>query len=64
MGAVEWTITPYSSNSYFVFAVHSNGNLFYSANSGYAARPVFYLKSNVELNGGSGTLSAPYTLAV
>ena len=65
MGLYEWTITPRSSSSYFVFYVDRNSYLSYNnARSGYAARPVFYLKSNVELNGGSGTLSDPYTLAV
>ena len=65
MGLYEWTITPRSSYSYSVFSVYRNGYLNNdSTSSGYAARPVFYLKSNVELNGGSGTLSDPYTLAV
>ena len=65
MGLNEWTITPHSSGSYYVFRVFSDGRLNYNdATYGYAARPVFYLKSNVELNGGSGTLSDPYTLAV
>ena len=65
MGLYEWTITPYSSVSNNVFAVNSNGLLYnYSASYGYAARPVFYLKSNVELSGGTGTSSDPYRLAV
>ena len=65
MGLYEWTITPRSSLSSFVFSVYSSGYLYNgSANSGYAARPVFYLKSNVEFNGGTGTSSDPYRLAV
>ena len=65
MGLVEWTITPTSSYSSSVFYVYYNGTLFYDpANRGYAARPVFYLGSNVELNGGTGTSSDPYRLAV
>ena len=65
MGLSEWTLTPYSSYSYYVFRVYSIGSLFNnSANIGYAARPVFYLKSNVALQGGSGTSSDPYRLAV
>ena len=65
MGLYEWTITPNSSNGSSVFYVDDSGYLInHNASSGYAARPVFYLKSNVELNGGSGTLSEPYTLAV
>ena len=65
MGLSEWTITPLSSNSNGVFNVKFNGILYYSsADFGYAARPVFYLKSNVALQGGSGTSSDPYRLAV
>ena len=65
MGLVEWTITPYSSDSTSVFYVNSIGNLRnYYALNGSAARPVFYLKSNVALQGGNGTESDPYRLAV
>ena len=65
MGLTEWTITPDSSLSNYVFVVDNYGSL--SSNSayiGYAARPVFYLESNVQLEGGSGTSSDPYRLAV
>ena len=65
MGLYEWTINPYSSYSYYVFIVSYSGYLSYnSANNGSAARPVFYLGSNVSLQGGSGTSSDPYRLAV
>ena len=65
MGLNEWTITPRSSDSYNVFRLTSNGNLsFFNANRGYSVRPVFYLKSNVEYAGGSGTESDPFTLVV
>ena len=65
MGLIEWTITPYSSDSSIVFIVSGTGYLHYSnAYIGCAARPVFYLKSNVALQGGSGTSSDPYRLAV
>ena len=65
MGLYEWTITPYSSYSDIVFYVDYNGLLnLLSANRGNSARPVFYLKSNVALQGGSGTSSDPYRLAV
>ena len=65
MGLIEWTITPNSSLSRRVLHVNNNGylNVNYASN-GYAARPVFYLKSNVQLEGGSGTSSDPYRLAV
>ena len=65
MGLYEWTITPNSSYSTNMFRVHGSGNLnnsiAYNSNS---ARPVFYLESNVELSGGTGTQSDPYRLAV
>ena len=65
MGLTEWTITPYSSGSYNVFSVRNNGNLSSaSALNGRSARPVFYLESNVALQGGNGTSSDPYRLAV
>ena len=65
MGLFEWTINPYSSDSLSVFYVAGSGRLNSTdARNGYAARPVFYLESNVSLQGGSGTLSDPYRLAV
>ena len=66
MGLTEWTITPDSSDSYNVFYVSYFGGGLSSSNAyvGYAARPVFYLESNVQLEGGSGTSSDPYRLAV
>ena len=65
MGLYEWPITPNSSYSYYVFDVRSTGYLYStSAIYGYAARPVFYLESNVSLQGGSGTSSDPYRLSV
>ena len=65
LGVYEWTLTPDSSASNYVFSVYSSGYLnSNNAYFGYAARPVFYLKSNVALQGGNGTSSDPYRLAV
>ena len=65
MGLVEWAINPYSRDRLGVFSVRNTGYLnSTSAGYGYAARPVFYLESNVQLQGGSGTSSDPYRLAV
>ena len=65
MGLYEWTITPVSSSSNHVFYVRYSGYLnSNNANFGYAARPVFYLKSNVALQGGNGTSNDPFILAV
>ena len=65
MGLVEWAITPCSSYSSKVFYVSSNGFVRDNyAHLGYSVRPVFYLESNVQLQGGSGTSIDPYRLAV
>lgn len=65
MGLYEWTISPYSSFSNRVFLVNRSGLLNSdSAYYGIAVRPVFYLNSNVEYNGGTGTESDPFTLVV
>ena len=68
MGVSEWTITPGLSNYQAVSLIlPADGSVYLgsgTANGSYAIRPVFYLNSNVELSGGSGTESAPYTLVV
>ena len=65
MGLSEWTITPLSSSSSSVFDVSIDGNLFNTnAYDGSSVRPVFYLNSNVEYSGGTGTESDPFTLVV
>ncbi len=60
---VQWTLTPLSSDSDYVFGVRSSGYVSYSyvANS-YASRPILYLNSDVTITGGSGTYGNPYTL--
>ena len=65
MGLIEWTITPNSSNSGYVFYLGTDGNLatFY-ANNRCGARPVLYLKDSVAYAGGSGTKDSPITLVV
>ena len=61
----EWTITPYSSSSSYVFAVYNYGSLSsYSALFGYAARPVLYLDSSVYVIDGTGTQSDPYIIGM
>ncbi len=66
MGLNEWTITPYSSNSYSVFGLSSSGGLNnnFSAHNGNGGRPVLYLKASVAYAGGSGTKDSPITLVV
>ena len=65
MGLNEWTITPYSSRSYYVFILNGNGLLDHGyADYGRGGRPVLYLKSSVAYAGGSGTKNSPITLVV
>ena len=57
----HWTLTPFSSNSDFVFGVYSYG--FVSDVNG-AVSPALYLSSNVKISGGEGTRDLPYTLSL
>ena len=65
MGHEEWTITPDSSESDYVFIARLTGQLYsYSlAADRNAVRPVLYLKASVAYAGGSGTKDSPITLA-
>ena len=64
-GSYQWTLTPYSSRSYVVFIVISNGNVNRaSAYNSYAVFPALYLNSNVKISGGEGTESSPFTLSL
>ena len=61
----EWTITPYSSYSYYSFFLSDSGTLSYgSTNSGNSVRPVLYLKSNVYVVDGNGSISDPYIIGM
>ena len=61
----SWTLSPFSSNSVGVFRVLDHGyvnnyNAYYAA---YAVRPAITLSSDVQITGGTGTQSNPYTLS-
>ena len=61
----EWTITPYSSRSNYVFYVNFLGSLgIYDAYNGYSARPVLYLDSSVYVIDGNGSQSDPYIIGM
>ncbi len=61
----EWTITPSSSFSSFVFRLGIIGVLGDSdAHSGDAVRPVLYLGSSVYLYDGNGSVSDPYIIGM
>ena len=61
-----WTMSPYSnSRSYDVWYVDSGGVFYnYPARSTFGVRPVLTLASNVQITGGAGTSSSPYTLGL
>lgn len=63
--APEWTGTPHSPNSYNVFNVdHYAGVIHNHARSGYGVRPVLYLRSNIYVTGGDGSINNPYQLSL
>ena len=59
IGHNEWTISPLSSNSNYVFLLSNYGHVNSYAIYGYGSRPVVYLKASVLFAGGSGTQSDP-----
>ena len=61
-----WTMSPLSAgSSNNVWAVRSSGTLYYT-NASYSngVRPVVTLSSNIQITGGAGTSSNPYTLGI
>ncbi len=59
----QWTLAPYSANAYFVFGVRRDGfvaNVY--AGSTNAVRPALFLKSNIQVDKGTGAKSDPYQL--
>ena len=62
---IEWTLSPYSSDSNEVFYLNYNGSVSKSsASNGYAVRPVLYLEASVYKIDGDGSLENPYILGV
>ncbi len=59
----QWTLAPSSAFASYVFQVYSSSN-FSSNISGnfYAVRPALFLKSNIQVDKGTGAKSDPYTL--
>ena len=63
----DWTITPNSSHSRYVFLLYSDGTLIannFSAYNGFGVRPVLYLDASVYKISGEGTLVKPYIIGV
>ena len=59
----QWTLAPYSANASSVFLVNDGGlvlcNYAYDTN---AVRPALFLKSNIQVDKGTGAKSDPYQL--
>ena len=63
MGGADWTISRRSDLTNGAFSVSFDGCVYYTTvNVSHGVRPVFYLNSNVEFSGGTGTLSNPYRI--
>ena len=62
----EWTMTHYTLFSFHVFSVSSSAGLNNNtyADSGYAVRPTAYLKSNVYVVSGTGSITDPYVIGI
>ena len=58
-----WTLSPNAGLSYTVFLVYSDGHVrSVDAYFTFAVRPAVYLSSSVQITGGNGSSSSPYTL--
>ena len=59
--SIQWTMTPRSSDTFCVFNVRSSGYVdCYGTNQSYETRPVVYLKPNVKIKSGDGSIDSPY----
>ena len=59
----QWTLAPYSANAYLVFVGIGDGRVYNDrAYAARAVRPVLFLKSNIQVDKGTGAKSDPYRL--
>ena len=59
----QWTLAPHSAYAYGVFVVGRGGAVVYNfAYEADAVRPALFLKSNIQVDKGTGAKSNPYTL--
>lgn len=63
MGLAEWSISSRTDLSNAAFDIDSQGRVYsYYVYGNYGARPTFYLKSDVEISRGNGTVTDPYRI--
>ncbi|CCZ56702.1 unknown [Clostridium sp. CAG:762] len=62
----EWTVSPNYSSASSVFGVNVDANVFSNsgADRGFGARPVLYLKPNVYITGGDGSINNPFQVGL
>ena len=59
----QWTLAPFSAGAGVVFRVDYDGGVYKDiANTTYAVRPALFLKSNIQVDKGTGAKSDPYQL--
>lgn len=61
----NWLLSPYSGSSNGLFEIRSAGTIgsHNSTNDLYKVRPVVYLKSSIQITGGTGESTNPYVLS-
>ncbi len=61
----QWTLAPSSADADVVFSVYNDGIVYdYRAFGTIAVRPALFLKSNIQVDKGTGEKSNPYTLKI
>ena len=63
-GGYEWTITPNSAYSNYVWSLNTSGVGEYYANYGSNVRPTLYLSPDVYRVSGTGTITDPYIIGM
>ena len=63
-GTTQWTLTPYSAYSNYVFRVGSGVSDNFASDAAIAVSPALYLSSNVKISGGDGSENSPFVLSL
>ncbi len=62
---VQWILAPVSANASGVFRAYTGGYvIYYGVDGSSAVRPALFLKSNIQVDKGTGERSNPYTLKI